>query len=303
MVALLLAAGALILSDHARASYIVARNALRPNLQVDSSGRALVTYTADGNEQHLVLWGAVDARPPAKGGQQVEFAVEQGSGAVEGFANACKTYDGPALPWYVAGSGCKAPDGSYGALQSWQRMLPNTGLPPTADQAVQELHVWHWKMPLARLQVWQDWAWGGRYRQLVGQLTYGGKPVYGFGVTKGGAPTDAWGRNLYLDTFDSAYGPGWKRENSFLAQNGNGGFCYTFVPHRPPPGSRSSALRDGVGRKYRITVLGPGVTPIVTWEGTDVGAWSKSNASKAKRELAVNGVVRSLGFPPSACHD
>jgi hypothetical protein len=42
----------------------------------------------------------------------------------------CRPYDGPKLAWYVPGSGCKAPDGSYWALQSWQRMLPNLGFKP-----------------------------------------------------------------------------------------------------------------------------------------------------------------------------
>jgi hypothetical protein len=41
----------------------------------------------------------------------------------------------------------------------------------------------------------------GRALISFGQLTYGGKPVYGFGSTSVGNPTDAYGRNLYLDTF------------------------------------------------------------------------------------------------------
>ena len=44
------------------------------------------------------------------------------------FKNACAPYDGPALPYLVAA--CKAPDGTYWALQSWQRALPLLGFDP-----------------------------------------------------------------------------------------------------------------------------------------------------------------------------
>ena len=57
--------------------------------------------------------------------------------------NACRPYDGPELQWLV--TACKAPDGSYWAVQAWQRMLPNYGLAPTPKQAVWELRLSHWK--------------------------------------------------------------------------------------------------------------------------------------------------------------
>ena len=47
--------------------------------------------------------------------------------------------------------------------------------------------------------------------------TYQGQPVYGFENTGSGNPTDSYGRNVYLDTFNSRYGSGWKRENGFLS--------------------------------------------------------------------------------------
>ena len=39
----------------------------------------------------------------------------------------------------------------------------------------------------------RDWAWGGRFHQLLGQLTYGGKPVYGFCSMSVGAPAGCSG--------------------------------------------------------------------------------------------------------------
>ena len=44
------------------------------------------------------------------------------------FRNACRPYTGPTIPWLVVA--CTAPDGSYWALQSWQRALPDLGLAP-----------------------------------------------------------------------------------------------------------------------------------------------------------------------------
>ena len=60
---------------------------------------------------------------------------------------------------------------------------------------------------------------------------------------------------IYLDTYNSAYGTGWMRENSFLAHNPNGTWCYSVNPHGSHPA--------GTGSQYRFTVLGPGVTPDV----------------------------------------
>jgi hypothetical protein len=113
--------------------------------------------------------------------------------------------------------------------------------------------------------------------------------VYGFKSTAQGNPLDTFGRNLYLDTFDSAYGAGWRRENSFLAQRPNGAFCYGFYPHgsRPP----------GKGTHYRATVIGPGVTPDVMWEGDPPGPFDRA------REKQANAQQRQLfaGRGDTAC--
>ncbi len=115
---------------------------------------------------------------------------------------------------------CTAPDGSYWAVQSWQRMLPNYGLAASPAQAVWELRLSHWSGPLPELTVNLNWAYK-KFHHIFGEFTYLGKPVYGFKSTPQGNPLDTFGRNLYVDTFDSAYGPGWKRENSFLMHKGH----------------------------------------------------------------------------------
>src|SRR5437764_1259083 len=87
-----------------------------------------------------------------------------------------------------------------------------------------------------KLDVWQDWVYHGRFRHLFGRYTYMGQPVHGFGSSHFGAPTDGYGRLLYLDTHNSAYGSGWRRENSFLAHNPTGVFCYGFFKHNAGAG-------------------------------------------------------------------
>jgi hypothetical protein len=146
-------------------------------------------------------------------------------------------------------------------------MLPNYGLAPSPKQSVRELRLSHWKGPIAELNVKLNWAYRS-YDHLFGSFTYLGKPVYGFKSTPQGNPLDTFGRNLYVDTFNSAYGSGWRRENSFLMHKGTGMFCYGFYSH----GSRPV----GKGERYRATIIGPGVTPDVFWEGSPLGTYDKS---------------------------
>ena len=75
-------------------------------------------------------------------------------------------------------------------------------------------------------------------------------------TTKVGSPLDDYGRNIYVDTLDSRYGKGWRRENAFLAHRPTGVFCYGFYPF--------TSRGPGNGSKYRLTVVGPGVTPDVS---------------------------------------
>ena len=253
------------------ASEIIDRNASNISLEVARNGQALVSYNARGKRWNVLAWGAVNAIQATPTRKQVEFKIDYSGGygtykrdVWKTFKNACSAYDGPALKWLV--QGCKAPDGSYWALQSWQRMLPNYGLSASAKQAVWELRLSHWSGPLPELTVNLNWAYK-RYHHIFGSFTYLGKPVYGFKSTSAGVPLDTFGRNLYLDTFDSAYGKGWKRENSFLMHKGTGKFCYGFYRHGARP--------EGHGTRYRATIIGPGVTPDVYWEAEALGAYDR----------------------------
>lgn len=241
-------------------SAIIGRDVSAPRLSIDRKGYAHVSYRSGGRETYLVASGAIDARAPSRGIPQVKFRIRYG---VAG-KGVCLPYDGPPLAWLV--KACKAPDGSYWALQRWARLKPNYG----GTRGAVELHLSHWRGPLAVLTMYQNWA-EGKYRHLFGRLTYRGRGVYGFSATSRGNPLDGYGRNVYVDTFDSAYGKGWHRENGFLTHHRGetlGDFCYGFFPHFGHP--------SGQGTRYRATVEGPGVTPDVMWAAGDIGTYDAS---------------------------
>jgi hypothetical protein len=241
-------------------SAIVGRNATRATLSIDRQGRAHVSYRSGGRTRYVVAWGAINARAPSTHRAQVKFRFHYG---LRG-KGVCLPYDGQAIAWLV--KACKAPDGSYWALQAWVRLKPNYG----GATGAKELHLAHWRGPLAVLSVYQNWA-EGKYRHMFGRLTYAGRGVYGFKATGDGAPLDSYGRNIYVDTYGSRYGKGWHRENSFLTHHRGhtlGDFCYGFFPHYGHPA--------GQGTKYRATAEGPGVTPDVMWAADDVGGFVQS---------------------------
>jgi len=282
---------ALLLPAGANASELIDRNAGGSKLQVNAGGQALVSYTARGKRWNVLAWGAVNALPSTPGKRQLEFKIDYSGGwgtykkdVWKTFRNACRPYTGPKLAWHVAS--CTAPDGGHWALQSWQRMLPNYGLAPTAKQAVWELRLSHWTDDLPELTVNLNWAYR-KFDHIFGFFTYRGLPVHGFKSTPAGVPLDTWGRNLYVDTFNSAYGSGWLRENSFLMHKGTGTFCYGFYPH----GSRPA----GNGERYRATIIGPGVTPDIMWEGRPLGSYSKA------LDLELHEQQRSLYSGDTLC--
>ena len=318
----------LVLCPSSLGSQLVDRNPHGLTLQLNNKGEALLTYsTASRGLRHVLAWGAVNAVAPRAGAQQVEFHLDyqggygkyfkqdkaaqslaqkyrqhgaSGSAGLEvarqlrsarqaasnywqGFHGGCGHYDGPKLEF--ATITCKAPDGSYWAVQEWQRELPDYGIHAKPTQSVYELRLSHWTRALPVLTVHTDWAWH-QWDHLWGTYTYLGQPVFGFHATSVGNPLDRFGRNVYIDTFDSAYGSGWHRENSALTHSKTGAFCYSINTHVGHPA--------GTGSRYRVTVIGPGVTPDVSWEGPSPGPYNEAG------DEAANEQIDALG--DSACH-
>jgi hypothetical protein len=247
-------------------------------LAVNANGKALLTYLReDGRIRHVLVWGAINARPPSRDVPQVAFRFDYSGGlrslghaAAPQFVDRCAPYDGPPLVDLVAA--CKAPDGTYWAVQAWQRLLPMRGFAPwLPDQGKLEFHVSHWSGPLAVLEVSQNWTYGGRWQGLFGRLTYLGQPVYGFKTPSSTKHGDGYARYVYID---SAYGQGWRHDAAKVLHLRNGAFCYSFVPQVPPPGYPDRAPRGpAIGDAHRVTVMGPGVTPDVQWVGPSLGAY------------------------------
>ena len=279
------AAFALTVAPAATASEALSdRNVRLISFGVYTKGEALLTYARGETLRRVLVWGGVNAREPSATVPQVRFKYDYAGGwgkyrkqYWKTFKNACKPYDGPKLAHFV--QGCKAPDGSYWALQSWQRNLPLLGIDPwQPHQDDWEVHVSHWTGPLPELDVHRNWTYGGDYKGLFGRLTYLGVPVHGFASTGVGNPKDRYGRNVYIDVFDSSYGKGWKRESGILVHRPTGTFCHSFVPQKIFPGyPNAGGTRPAApGDRYRVTVMGPGVTPVLQWEGADLGRFDRT---------------------------
>jgi hypothetical protein len=295
-------AAAFAVAGTASAAQLIARNATAVRIAANGKGEAMITYRLGARTRRVLVWGAINARTPAAGTRQVEFKVDYSGGwktrRTTTFSGTCGRYDGPALPNVVAA--CKAPDGSYWAAQSWGRPLPNLGFTPwNAEVSQMWLEVSHWTGELAQFELGQGWVYSGRFQQIFGRLSYQGQPVYGFGTTRYGAPTDGFGRLVYLDTLNSVYGPGWKRENSFVPHNPTGVFCYGFYSfdptkggYRHPPGY-TARRGPGTGEKYRLTASGPGVTPNVEVVVDGLHPFSRSNPQDVELQQQSSSLLLS----------
>jgi hypothetical protein len=279
----------------ASASEIITRNASNVKLQVNAAGQALVTYDAEGKHSNVLVWGAVNAIHPTAAREQVAFKIDYSGGygtfkrpIWKTFKNACGRYDGPQLHWLVAA--CKAPDGSYWALQRWQRRLPLLGFAPWLPEHTRwELHVSHWNTELPVLEMYTNWTYGFQWQGVFGRLTYLGHPVYGFSTTREGNPRERYSRNVYIDTYNSVYGSGWMRESGILTHRTTGTFCHSFVPQRPFPGYPSQDMRPPApGERYRVTVMGPGVTPVLMTEVAGLPAYNQANPEHVRFEADAN---------------
>jgi hypothetical protein len=259
------------------------------SLAANAKGEAMVTYAVGTKVKHVLVWDAINAREPSPSIPQVHFKYDYAGGwgkyrklYWKTFKNACKKYDGPALVMFTAG--CKAPDGSYWAIQSWVRLQAMRGFAPfKPEHTAVELHLSHWSGALAELEIYRNWTYDGTLQGFFGRLMYNGMPVFGY-RSPSAKVADPYGRNIYIDTFNSDYGEGWKRDTAINTHNPNGAFCYSFVPQKPPPGYPSDKPQgNGLGERHRITVMGPGVTPVLQWEGARLGKYDPDEDAKINK--------------------
>jgi hypothetical protein len=287
LIALTALAATLCLPAVASASQLIVRDARSVSLKVGGKNRAVVSYYANGRWRHTIWWGAVNAKfpDPAHPKSQVRFQYDYsggsgsfGAGYWKRVKNVCGPYTGPAIEFGLVRA-CTMPDGSHWVVQKWKRLMPNGGWKccRTWEQGRVELHISHFTGDLAKL--WLKWHWttnttwqGKHLDQLYGRLTWRGRGFYGFSSDRYGNPTDSFGELVYVDTYNSSWGPGWRRINSFLTHNASGGaFCDQLWPNRF---GRTNS--PGFGQQYRAVSDGPGVTPIVRWLGPPPGNYTPS---------------------------
>ena len=232
-------------------SELIARNATDVRLEVNPAGTAMLSYRAKGKQHHVLAWGATNAAPSESGRRQVTFRLDYSGGwgafrrpVWKTFANACKPVQ-PDLHWLVAA--CRAPDGSYWAVQSWQRTLPVYGMPPAPGRDAWELRLSHWSGPLPKLEVQFGWTYR-RFHQIFGRLTYRGLGVYGFDHTLRGVPLDDYGRNIYVDTLQLRVRLGLASRERLPDPPADGRVLLRLLPaRRPAVGPRRPLSRDGDG--------------------------------------------------------
>jgi hypothetical protein len=319
----------LVPARQAAASTLITRNPTQIGLKVDRYNRALVSYWVDGRMHHTLWWGAVNARfpDPAHPSSQAAFNYDYsggwgsfGAGYWKRMRNVCGPYTGPALPLVV--KACTMPAGDHWVLQSWRRLMPNGGWPCCGPkQGKRELRISHFTGPLPEL--WLKWNYSTHWTPsnplegLYGRYSYKGRGLYGFSATPAGAPTDSFGILIWVDTYDSEWGAGWRRINSFLTHRKmDGAFCDQLWPNRY---GRSNS--PGHGTRYRAFADGTNPLPVVEWQGPPPGAYNVSplqtraglgqysvidwlrhpfDATLAG-QLAEEQTIVSAGDPDSAC--
>jgi hypothetical protein len=298
----------------ASGSTLFARDAKNVKLAVNASGqKALLTYKVSGPTgvvtKRVLVGGAVNALQPSATTPQVQFRVQylttgpKDKKVWKNFKNKCTSYDGPELAFFVVA--CKAPDGSYWAVQSWHYWLPFFGYQPWLPyQDDVAFHVSHWTGPTAVLETWSDWIDVGHGasspHNIAARLTYGGMPSFGYVVKPGGVPGDGYGRVVYIETLDSLLGPGWWRLTGILSRNPSGMLCHSNVPAMAYSSYPNPHIVDaGNGKRYRLYVEGPGVTPLVMAEVDDPGDYNASDRAKVQRQATGKSLLQQWHAPPA----
>ena len=242
----------------AGASHLITRNATDVRLQASRDGKALVSYRAGGSSRNVLAWGAINAHASKSGKPQVEFVIDY-SGPSSDRERVCPcapagrlARDSVSRPGrLVLGAAELAADGAK---------LRNVRRPGTGDLGVAPIAlVGAVAAPRHPLRLDLQPLPPALRASDVSRA-----PRLRLQRDAGGVPLDDYGRNVYVDTLDSAYGKGWRRENSFLTHEPTGGFCYGFYPHgsRPPGRGKVPRHRDRPRRDTRCLLGGDAATAL-----------------------------------------
>ena len=253
----------------------------------------MVSYYQRGRMWHVFVSGAVNARSPEPAVPQVHSRrttrAAAANGALQEHLPAVRR---PAARVVLAG--CKASDGSYWALQMWQRMLPNLGYVPwTHGQKVWEVHVSHWTARSRRSR----------------RMRTGSTPAAST-RSSAGRPT----RQAHLRVQDDEVGqparllrsPDLPRHARLRVRDG----LATGELVRRAQAERHVLLRllstsavrrlpapafgrlAGNGSRYRLTLYGPGVTPDVAVYVNGLPDYDKANPTLFDWETEMTSKVK-----------
>ena len=149
-----------------------------------------------------------------------------------------------------------------------------------------ELHLSHWSGDLPEFVVKVDWVYKQlrpplRLAQVQGQgrLRLQGDEVR---LPARHLGPERHGRHLQL-----TLRPRLEARERLPDAPWSGAFCYGFYPHGNRP--------VGKGREYRATVMGPGVTPILFWQGAAPGPFDPQLdeiAIEEQQQLFTNAKCR-----------
>ena len=205
-------AAALAVVGVAHGSIYVGADAVRPTLQVDASGTAVVSFTSHGKPDVVVV--------PAKGqlyhgGSLSGHDVSRPAGA-----------GGVPLALAVR----RAPGGTNYALQAWQ-VVPGQPV---------ELHLARWKGEPTKLTLATDG------KRVTGTASFQGKPVTGTTFTLEGKHPRIY---VFLDCFGCGGKPGWTRMIG-LAPKADGSFAVYLRPEWAGTRFRATVAGPNVGTVF-----------------------------------------------------
>ena len=244
--------------------------------------------------RHVLLWGAINARTPDPNVPQVAFKADYAGGwgkyrdgsYWKTFKNACKPYDGPGLAFGV--TACTAPDGSYWAVQAWQRFLPLRGFAPfRPQQGAVGFNVSHWSGPLAQSTVSQNFTYDGDVdrplrpadlRRRAG-LRLQDARLQQEGPTATRATSTSTPTTRSTGRLEARRGQGAAPAQRGLLLQLRAADAAARLP-------RSTETRGPApGELERVTVMGPGVTPDVQWVGPGLGKYDAAAGRGVQRAL------------------
>ena len=231
---------AAVLAPSATASQLIDRNASGIRLKVSRDGKAMLSYPRGVYDRHpragtgTFSHGRRDlnARHPGKARKQVQIQARpaprgcghrsaessaSGTPAARMTAQDPQSTSSPPARRRTARTGLSRSGVGRSRTSASRPGGGNSAFGPSTS------HIGPVRSPSSK--GYTDWSWSGRFHHIFGRLTYLGRPVHGYRTTKRyGARLDKYGRAVYLDTFGSRYGPGWRRENSFVTHKPTGVF-------------------------------------------------------------------------------